>query len=404
MSGQMFGRRDLLKAAAAGAGMALASGTASAHTEKAIQIAQAANTVPKKKLGATGQEVPILLLGCSQKFDATYDKVLHGCFRDGINYLDTAQAYANGQSHKTLAPFLEQVGRKNLWITSKVMLSGKTCTPEMYSTRLETSILPDLKTDYLEMFFMHSVDQVRQLDPEFIAMGDDLKKRGLIKYFGFSCHMGNVVELMNKAAELGSGAIDAIQFRYNFSMYGDTELNKAIDACKTAGIGLIAMKTQASVPQDSEKVKDFQSKSFTLPQAKLKAVWADARIDAAVSEMTNVQMIRENGDAAKAATTLSMEDFHELNRYAAQTAGHRCNGCNHLCEPAAGTDVKIAETLRYLMYADSYGKVGRARELYAQLTDGERAFDKANLAAAAKACPQKIDIARRLADAKVMLS
>lgn len=402
---ETFGRRDLLKrAAVAGAGVAMAGGAASAHTPKAMQIAQAANTVPRKQLGTTGADIPIVVLGCSQKFDPTYDKVLHGCFKEGVNYLDAAQAYAGGQCHKSIAAFIEQVGRKNLWITSKVMLSGKSCTPDMYVTRLEQSVLPDSRIDSIEMFFMHSVDNLRQLDPEFIKMGDDLKKRGLIKYFGFSCHMGNVVELMNKAASLGAPAIDCIQFRYNFTQYGDMELNKAIDACKKAGIGLIAMKTQASVPQDSEKVKDFQSKNFNLPQAKIKAVWADDRIDALSSEMTNTQQIRENTDAAKSATTLSMEEFHELNRYAAQTAGYRCNGCNYLCEPAAGTDLKIGETLRYLMYADSYGKVGRARELYAQLTDAERDFSMADLAAAAKACPQKIDIARRLADAKVMLS
>jgi len=402
MSDHVIGRRDLLKAAA-GAGVAMTAGVAGAETAKAVQIAQAVNTIPKKKLGATGQEVPILLLGCSQKFDAVYDKVLHRSFQEGVNYIDTAQVYANGQSHKTIAPFLEQVGRKNVWVTSKVMLSGKTCTPEMYSSRVDSTILPDLKTDYLDMFFMHSVDNLRQLDPEFIKMGDDLKKRGLAKYFGFSCHQGNVVELMNKAASLGAPAIDAIQFRYNFSMYGDVELNKAIDACKKAGIGLIAMKTQASVPQDGEKVKSFQSNNFTLPQAKLKAVWADDRIDAAVSEMTNTQIIRENTDAAKSATTLSMQEFHELNRYAAQTASLRCNGCSHLCEPHA-QGAKIAETLRYLMYAECYGKVGRARELYAAMTEADRAFGAADLAAAAKACPQKIDIAGRLAAAQAMLA
>ncbi len=402
MSGETFGRRDLLKrAAAVGAGVALSGGTANAA--EALKIAQAANTIPRKKLGATGQDVPILLLGCSQKFDPVYDKVLHRSFDEGMNYIDTAQAYAGGQSHKTIAPFLEQVGRKNVWVTSKIMLNGKTCKPEMYSARVEDTVLRDLKTNYLDMFFMHSIDDLRQLGPEFIQMGDGLKKSGKIKYFGFSCHQGNVVELMNKAAELGAGAIDAIQFRYNFSMYGDTELNKAIDACKKAGIGLIAMKTQASVPQDSEKVKTFQSKSFTLPQAKLKAVWADDRIDAAVSEMTNVQMIKENGDAAKSATTLSMDEFHQLNRYAAQTASHRCNGCSHLCEAHAG-GAKIAETLRYLMYAECYGKVGRARELYAALSEEDRAFGRVDFARAGQACPQKIDLSRRLADAKMLLA
>lgn len=405
MSQEQFGRRDLFKRAAVlSAGLGLAGGAARAReTDSVMRVAQQVNTVPRKQLGMTGETIPIIVLGCSQKFDPTYDKVLHGAFKEGVNYLDAAQAYAGGQCHKSIAAFIEQVGRKNLWITSKVMLSGKTCTPDMYVTRLEQSILPDSRIDSIEMFFMHSVDELRQLEPEFIRMGEDLKRRGRIKYFGFSCHRGNVVELMNKAAELGSGAIDCIQFRYNFSMYGDMELNKAIDACKKAGIGLIAMKTQASVPQDSEKVVEFQSKQFNLPQAKLKAVWADDRIDALSSEMTNTQQIRENTDAAKSATTLSMEDFHQLNRYAAQTASMRCNGCSHLCEPHAG-GVAIAETLRYLMYAECYGKVGRARELYQSLTERERAFELADLASAARACPQKIDIARRLMDAKMMLA
>jgi predicted aldo/keto reductase-like oxidoreductase len=405
MSQEQFGRRDLFKRAAVmGVGLGLTGGAASAReTDDAIRVAQQVNTVPRKQLGSTGDEIPIIVLGCSQKFDSTYDRVLHGAFKQGVNYLDAAQAYAGGQCHKSIAAFIEQVGRKNLWITSKVMLSGRTSTPDMYVKRLEQSILPDSRIDSIEMFFMHSVDQLRQLEPEFIKMGEDLKKRGLIKYFGFSCHRGNVVELMNRAAELGAGAIDCIQFRYNFSMYGDMELNKAIDACKKAGIGLIAMKTQASVPEDSDAVRGFQSKDFNLPQAKLKAVWADDRIDALSSEMTNTQQIRENTDAAKTLAQLSMQDFHQLNRYAAQTASSRCNGCDHLCEPHAG-GVDIADTLRYLMYAECYGKVGRARELYQALTESQRAFEGADLSAAMRACPQNIDIDKRLRDAKMLLA
>ena len=44
------------------------------------------------------------------------------------------------------------------------------------------------------------------------------------------------------------------------------------------GIGLLAMKTQGSVPRDLEAVVDFKSKDYTLGQAKLKSVWADERI------------------------------------------------------------------------------------------------------------------------------
>ncbi len=397
-------RRDWFKGTAAGVGMAGVAGSAQGReAADALQVAQKLDRVPTKELGTTGKQIPILLMGGSQKFDPKYDKRLHRSFKDGVTYIDTSSFYVGGQAHKVLAPFVEQVGRDNLWITSKAWLKNKTVEPEEYVVALE-EMLPDLKTDHLDMYFMHSVDQMRQLDPGFIKMGEEVKKRGLTKHFGFSCHMGNVVSLMNKAAEIGAPSIDCIQFRYNFSKYGDLELNKAMDACRNAGIGLIAMKTQASVPEDSDMVKKFQSDEFTLHQAKLKAVWADDRIDACTSEMTNIEQVQQNTDAAKSLADLSVAEFHQLNRYAAQTAHLRCQGCNQHCESHVAGDLRIADTLRYLMYAESYDKVERARELYQELSASERVFDPSELEIASLRCPQGIDIAQRLERAREVLA
>ena len=118
-----------------------------------------------------------------------------------------------------------------------------------------------------------------------------------MRHFGFSCHAGNVVELMNKAA--GLPWIESIMFRYNFRKYGDKELNKAIDACAKADIGLIAMKTQGSEASFADAWKKFEKTGkFTKHQAVLKAVWEDARITAAVSAMNTFEKLRENIAAA----------------------------------------------------------------------------------------------------------
>lgn len=405
MRERMIGRREMFQrtAAAAGAGvLGTALGAGHAVAARTKFAAEGAAPIPRKQLGSTGEDIPILLMGCSQAFDPQYDRTLHRAFAAGVNYLDTAQSYANGRSHATLAPFVKQVGRENLWITSKVARNGKNVAPDEYRTNLE-KILPVLEIDRLDMFFMHGVSEMRQLDPEFVAMGEDIKKRGLSRHFGFSCHMGNVVDLMNKAASIGNSGIDTIMFRYNFSMYGDLELNKAIDACKAAGIGLIAMKTQASVPEDQKEVQRFQSENFTLPQAKLKAVWADDRIAAAVSEMSNVEQVAENTAAARSAEPLAMNEFMQLNQYAARTAASRCQGCDHLCEAQVDGDTRIADTLRFLMYHECYGEAERAKRLYRELSPAERNIAH-DFADAAKACPQGIDIATRLAEAKRILA
>ena len=405
MGKEEIGRRELFRRAAiAGAGLGVAG--SSLHTETAAaQEADAPllDKVPRRVLGSTGETIPLLLFGGDGTFDPQYDKMLHRGFRLGMNYLDTAESYANGQSHKTLGVFVEQAGRENLWITSKSGLFQRKATPEMYRKAIEEKIA-GLRTDYLDMFLMHGVKDPGDLEPEFIKMGQDMKKSGFTKFFGFSCHDGNVVELMNKAAKIGSAGIDAVMFKYSFAMYGDLELNKAIDACQSAGIGLIAMKAQDSIPQDQDEVKNFRSNNFTLGQAKLKAVWADERISGCTSGMTNLKLLRENSNAARSVKQLAMDEFMQLNRYAARTAGSRCKFCSHICESQIDGNTRVAQALRYLMYDECYGEHEKARQLYRALRPDERDFHTVDLAPATAACPQGIDIPKRLADARARLA
>lgn len=404
MNHKQLGRRDLLKRAAFG-GLGLAgSSMGIGKVAAAAADVPLADKVPTKVLGATGAKIPVLLMGGAQKFNPTYDRMLHRAFKDGMFYIDTAEEYANGQSHVTLKPFIEQVGRDNLWITSKSGMFGRDpAPPEMYLSHIEKAF-DVLGTDHLDMYFMHGINNPKVLDPEYIKMGQDMKKRGLTKYFGFSCHDGTVVELLNKAAKIGTAGIDAIMFRYNFTLYGDLELNKAMDACVKAGIGLIAMKTQTSVPQDGEMVKRFQSENFTLHQARLKAAWADERISACVSGITNTKILRENVNAAKSEVQLSMNEYMQLHRYAAETAAYRCQGCNQICEPRVAGDTRIADTLRYLMYAECYGNREEAQQLYRAMSPSERQLHGVDFAAATHACPQGIDIPARLETARELLA
>ena len=411
MSETSFGRRELLKrAAVAGAGVAaagaglrpvLAQETPAAGTPTVPLL----ETVPRRKLGKTGETIPILFMGGSQTFDPTYDRMLHRAFKLGINYIDTAEAYANGQSHATLKPFIEQVGRENLWITSKSgMFGGSGAAPvNMYKDAIMKEF-DVLGTDHLDAYFFHGLKHEECLEPEYIAFADELKKSGKTKYFGFSCHDGNVVALMNKAAKLGGDAVNLIMFRYSFKQYGDTELNKAMDACVAAGIGLLGMKTQTSVPEDSEFVKKFQSENFTLHQARLKAAWADERISGCVSGMTNMQIMVENSTAARSVTELTASELSQLHRYAAATAHLSCQGCTHICESRVASDLKIGDQLRYLMYAECYGPEMDPRSMYSKLSSGERDFGSVDLSAATKACPQGIDIRARLERARTVLA
>ena len=178
------GRRDFLKKSlVAGASLSALGGVASGQdpvsekkTDQDPDGVKLLPKVPRRELGGTGKKIPILLFGCSQVFDPKYDKMLHRGFKEGVDYLDTALVYAGGESHKTLAPFVKQVGRENLWITSKSPPRNNRATVETFTRDIDIC-LEQLDVKHLDLYFMHYVSDPKYLEKEYIEMGDRLKKQ-----------------------------------------------------------------------------------------------------------------------------------------------------------------------------------------------------------------------------------
>ena len=400
MKEKSISRRRFIKTAAVSAtslGLAEALDLMEPLSAATVRKQLKTRSLPSKALGATGVQLPILQLGTSQNLNSVYDKVLHRSFREGVTVLDTALSYGWGSSHRAIAKFTEQIGdRRKLWITSK---SDAWTIKGLISDA--DKCLEELQTDYLDLYLMHGANDTDYLGTKYIRAGEKLRASGKIKFFGFSNHSGNLIPMMHKAAK--TGGIDAILFRYSFRRYGESDLNRALDACKKAGIGLIAMKTMGGVSSENERVVKFRSRNFSLAQAKLKSVWMDDRIDAVVSEMQNVREIRENTAAARSVTGLSHKEQRLLRELADKTRHLACLGCSQFCEGTTHSDTPIADTLRFLMYHESYGKTDHARQLYHGLPDTVKKFEKSEFEAATRACPQGIDIAARLTTARERL-
>src|SRR5262249_28629617 len=239
---------------------------------------------------------------------------------------------------------------------------------------------------HVDLFFMHQLDDASRINSENARCAEQLKKEGKIKAFGFSCHSGNVVELLNKAAS--TSFIDAIMFRYNFRSYGNRELNAAIDACAKANIGLIAMKTQGAEMMDAEAPARFeQTGKWNKFQATLKAVWSDARMSAAVSHMDNFEKLKQNVAAALDKHELGLLERDSLDKYAQATRALACDGCDHVCNPSVGAPVKIGATLRCLMYHDIYGQPEEAHRVFRELPQDAQRLAGVDFTPANRACP-----------------
>lgn len=388
-------RRDLLKmSVSAGAGFAFAplSAKVALGQEAPRKLSEASlPQVPRRVLGKTGETVPILLFGGGVDLDPRFDPKLAEAMRFGVNYFDAADCYGGDTCEANVGAFLAKAdARKKVWITSK----SDQWAPKKFEETLHRG-LERMGTDYFDMYFLHALNDPDAINDDLEATVTRLKKEGRFRFFGFSCHDGNVAELLQLAAK--TPWIDSVMFRYNFAKYGDKELNDAIDACSKANVGLIAMKTQRSRIGFREKWMEFEQKGpWNKYQAVLKAVWADDRISAAVSHMDTFEKIKQNVAAAVDQFDLGAAEWDALRDYAEATRGEACEGCDHFCNPAVDAPVKIGATLRYLMYHDAYGEPDKARELFAKLPAEARRIEGVDFRGASAACPLGVDVVKHM--------
>ena len=365
--------------------------------------------VPRRKLGKTGVDVPCLSLGTA--FDTIENQiVLRKALQLGVDYWDTAHRYAGGNSELGIGKYLSKNPemRKKMFLVTK---SVGSITIADVEKRLQDS-LKRMNTTYLDLF--HIVDFTKprsgsgdpglsdpaQLTDEVRRWAESAKKRKLIRFLGISTH-GNMAKCLSAAAKLGW--IDVAMLLYNFRMIRDAKLEAAIDACHKAGIGLIAMKTQALWPKPKKDEKmsgHFLQRGFTEGQAKIKIVLEDKRFSSACVGMDNIAHLTSNAAATLDKTKLTQVDRDILRQYAKATCSGYCAGCADICNAALADVPFVNDIMRYLMYYNSYGEHDTARELFAQIPNDVRGkLLRTDYRTAEARCPQHLPIAKLVAEA-----
>ncbi|MCP4623412.1 MAG: aldo/keto reductase [bacterium] len=391
-------RRDFFKTVAmAGAGSMMAP---------VAQVAEAAETksqVPQRPFGKSGINVSILSLG--GMFNIKSNQImLKQAMRWGVTYWDTADSYHRG-SEKGIGKYFSKYpeDRKKVFLVTK----SDSRDPKGMSKLLERS-LDKMKTDYIDLYFVHGVYSTHELDQSIRTWAEEAKAAGKIRLFGFSSH-SNMEKCMLAAARLGW--IDGIMMTYNYRLMQTDAMQRAVEACVKAGIGLTAMKTQGgeAVRTDSETelklAGRFMQKGFTEAQAKLMAVWQNPAIASICSQMPNMSILMANTAAAMDKTKLSATDAKLLQQYAHETRKNYCAGCTGICESAIAEKAPIGDVMRYLMYCRSYGDRAHATAEYRKIPPKIRArLTGIDYSTAEQKCPQKMAIAQLMQEAADELS
>jgi predicted aldo/keto reductase-like oxidoreductase len=353
------GRRDFLVKSVAGiAGIAMApsllneGARAEGETPKEKDY-----KIIKRKLGKTGLELPVVSMGV---MNADNPDLVRAALDAGITHLDTAHRYQRGRNEEMVGEVLKDYPRESVIVATKVPPSSidrKTglftegATPEPFFEMFETS-LERLKMDYVDILYLHSVVKRGAVlyEPYLEAM-QKLKQQGKIRFAAVSTHK-NEPEVIRAAVE--SGVYEIVLTAYNFRQPHLKEMDAAIEEASRAGLGIIAMKTQAGVYWDDEREHPINMK------AALKWALKNKNVHTSIPGFTTFDQLELDMSVME---DLALSPAEELDLKEDDKMGLYCSQCGK-CVSQCKKDLEIPTMMRSHMYAYGYRNLAAAKETF----------------------------------------
>ncbi|HVS94541.1 MAG TPA: aldo/keto reductase [Mucilaginibacter sp.] len=139
----------------------------------------------------------------------------------GGNFLDTANLYKNGTSEKIIGEYLSNHDRDYFVVATKYSLKDNLTNPNASGNNRKNMMrsveesLKRLKTDFIDLFYLHIWDDITPIDEVMRGM-DDLVRQGKVNYVAISDTPAWVVARGNTLAELmGWSPLIALQIEYS---------------------------------------------------------------------------------------------------------------------------------------------------------------------------------------------
>jgi uncharacterized protein len=348
-----------------------------------------------RRLGKTDISLPIVSMGV---MNADVPGLIKRAYEIGMRHFDTAAVYQQGRNEEMVGSMIKEMGvRDNVTISTKVELRGAAATSpqaaQMFRKTFEDS-LKRLQMDHVDILYYHSVDSPEGARAEGpIQALAELKKEGKTRFTGISTHRGEPI--LNEAIRLG--VYDVALVVINYTMASDKGLLDAIERAAKAGIGIVAMKTQAGgLAKPNPKLpKALPPASQT---ALLRWVLRHKSITTAIPGVTTYEQLEQNFSVAgNLSLSAAEKDFLADKSFAAEA--QFCRQCGQ-CRPDCPLHVDIPTLMRSHMYAVQYSNRALAVDTLASI-DAGRGLDACHKCPSCNAsCRANVNIGRKIEQLK----
>lgn len=203
----------------------------------------------KRVLGKSGVSVSEIGLGTWQlgtKWGEAFnpaeaEKILQTAYESGINFIDTADIYNDGESEKSIGAFMKATGAP-FFVVTKCGRGLDPHTAEMYTPqaleRFADESLKRLQAEKLDMLLLHCPPESVYRKDEIFTKLDHMQQSGKLLSYGVS------VEKVSEAMDAMNYPISAIEIIFN--MFRLKPAETLFPQAKANNVGIIARVPLAS--------------------------------------------------------------------------------------------------------------------------------------------------------------
>ena len=349
--------------------------------------------LPMVSLGKTGTRCSCFGLGGFHQVEVSseiVEQVVDAYLAEGGNYIETARDYGRGASE-------EKIGRALGTRRSEVVLCSKTsaATSDQLKSDLDAS-LKALRTDHLEFYFFHCVDQDK-LDAITASGGAleamiEARSQGTIGGIGFTSH---VPAMYLDAIERIDLSIILVWLNYLDDLNFPIIAERVIPAAKKREIAITAMKPLAD---------GLLHASVSAAIGYCLAAGAEVAVCGtnSVQQVQQVAAAVRSGPTDKQGMARILADAPELGRYVCRRCGKCSKELMELFRLEGMFDRQMMDCLPHnpadralrKMLSHWFGQDAAAKREYL-----DAGYDTARLLAEARTvdCPYGIDVGRKAA-------
>lgn len=358
-----------------------------------------------------GVKTSLLGFGCMRfpttadgKIDETMaEQMLDKAIAAGVNYIDTAYPYHNGESEPFVGRVLQKYERGSFYLATKLPI-WKVEKLEDVDTIVEEQ-LTRLQTDYIDFYLMHAMNKERwdaMLQMGVVKRLEELKAEGKIRYLGFSFH--DTYEAFEEM--LCYRDWDFCQIQLNYMDANEQAGLKGYELTVQKQVPLIIMEpvkggTLAVFGEDITEMFHAHDAEASSASFALRWVGSLPNVKVILSGMSTMEQVEDNLRTFGQFRPLNNEESKTIDEVVAILNSRVQNGCTacRYCMPCP-FGVDIPGTFRTWNTYHMYQNYKIVRNRWEQMEESARPKNCVKCGRCEQSCPQKLHIRDDLARAQ----